>query len=176
MPFLSILRLSDQINNWFHTPYSDELAPIDSIDILCDSFFQYVRSKELKLIMSKERIWGSLCEATCTLRKAYLSSAPQHITRKHSYLRPPEWKEEYDVYWNAILEYLFTDEILRSIFRSVPDGIWEKDVRHWRETLSMFLSMYIQPTLEVLEEFGYITRENEQWVTYEEQEEEWETY
>ena len=176
MPFLSILRTSDQINNWFHTPYSDELAPIDSIDILCYHFFQYVKSKELTLTVSKERIWTSLCEATCTLRKAQLSLTPQHIKRKHSSSRPAEWKEEYEIYWNAICEYLFSDETLRSIFRSVPVGIWEEDVRHWRETLSMFLSEYIQPTLEVLEEFGYITRENEQWVTYEDQEEEWETY
>jgi hypothetical protein len=31
----------------------------------------------------------------------------------------------------------------------------------------MFLPEYIQPSLEVLEQFGYISREQEEWVTKE---------
>jgi len=82
-----------------------------------------------------------------------------------------DWKEEYEEYWNLILEDLFSCDELDALF-NFPVESWEHDVRNWRDVIGSFLSEYIQPSCELLQRFGYITRENDTWVTYEELDEE----
>lgn len=164
-------QLEEGITQWFHsTRWYDIIAPIDAVTMLCDEFFEFVKQQELSLIGSEDRIWRSLCEATCTLRKAQLYTFPRIITRKKSSFRPKDWKEEYEVYWKAILEYVFPMDVLESFVEFIPKGTWEETVRDWRGMIVMFLPEYIQPSLEVLERFGYISREQEEWVTNEDDE------
>jgi len=164
-------RLEEEITQWFHSMrYYDTIAPIDAVTMLCDEFFEFVKQQELPLIGSEDRIWQSMCEATCTLRKAYLHTSPRIITKKYYSFRPKDWKEEYEVYWKAILEYLFSMEVLESFVKCIPKGTWEETVRDWRGTIVMFLPEYIQPSLEVLERFGYIAREKEEWIICDDEE------
>jgi hypothetical protein len=96
------------------------------------------------------------------------------ITRKYSSSRPQDWKEEYEEYWKFILEDLFSTDAVNSLFDSIPIEAWEEEVRNWREVLGCFLPEYIQPSYEILERFGYITRENDEWISYEDAE--WNEY
>jgi len=164
-------QLEEGITQWFHSKrWYDTIAPIDAVTMLCDEFFEFVKRQELPLIGSEDRIWQSMCEATCILRKAQLYTSPRIITKKYYSFRPKDWKEEYEVYWKAILEYLFPMDVLESFVEFIPKGTWEETVRDWRGTIVAFLPEYIQPSLEVLERFGYISREQEEWVTNEDDE------
>jgi hypothetical protein len=164
-PFITTVSLYNQITNWFHTS-----GAIDSVDILCSKFIDYVRSNNLSLTIPIKQVWKSLCTATCTLRKAYICNQVGSLRRNYSSSRPNEWKEEYEFYWESILETLFSSDAIDSIMDSIPKEAWENDVRNWREIIGLFLPEYIQPTMEVLQRYGYITRENNEWLSYEDQE------
>ena len=171
MKNFTTLQLEERLTQWFHSSgMYDSISPLHAVTMLCDEFFEFVKQEQLPLIGSEDHIWRSLCEATCTLRKAYLYRSTRMITKKHSTFRPKDWKVEYETYWKAILEYLFPMDILESFVEPIPYGTWEETVRNWRGTIVTFLPEYIQPSLEVLERFGYISREQEEWVTNEEEE------
>jgi hypothetical protein len=61
-------------------------------------------------------------------------------------------------------------EVLESFVEFIPKGTWEETLRDWRGTIVMFLPEYIQPSLEVLERFGYIAREKEEWIICDDEE------
>ena len=160
-------HLYRQITKWFH-----ESGAIDSVYHLYSKFLRYIQVKKLKLDGFEKSLWFSLCRATCTLRKAYLLQFKKGITRNYSSSRPQGWKEEYEEYWNLILEDLFSESILQSFFEPEEEE-WEHDVRNWREVISCFLPDYICPTFELLEQFGYIVHENDEWIPYEEKTDDW---
>ena len=158
-------RLYEQITEWFY-----ESGAIDSVYHLYTRFLRYIKYQKLNLNVTEDRLWKSFCEATCTLRKAYIMGSTHGITRKYSSSRPQDWKEEYEEYWKFILEDLFPTDTVNSLFDSIPIEAWEEEVRNWREVLGCFLPEYIQPSYEILEQFGYITRENDEWISYEDAE------
>jgi hypothetical protein len=155
--------LYKRITNWFH-----ESGAIDSVHKLYGRFLHYVNRKKLQLNLSEGQLWKSLCGATCSLRRSYLLESTGSLARKYSSSRPYGWKEEYEDYWKLILEDLFSEDVLTSFFDSIPEEEWERDVRNWREVIGCFLPDYIYPTFELLEQFGYIVKENDEWIPYEE--------
>ena len=155
--------LYKRITKWFH-----ESGAIHSVHQLYGNFLHYVNSKKLQSNLSDNQLWKSLCGATCSLRRAYLLESSGSLARNYSSSRPQGWKEEYEEYWELILEDLFSEDVLISLFDSIPEEAWEYDVRNWREVLGCFLPDYIYPTFELLEKFGYIVRENDEWIPYEE--------
>ena len=150
-----------QITTWFHTS-----GAIESVHKLYGRFLHYVNSNKLHLNLLQGQLWKSLCRATCSLRSAYLHGSSGSLARNYSSSRPHGWKEEYEEYWELILEDLFSEDIINSLFD--PEEAWEYDVRNWREVIGCFLPDYISPTFELLEKFGYIVRENDEWIPYEE--------
>jgi hypothetical protein len=155
--------LYKRITFWFH-----ESGAIHSVHQLYGHFLHYVNRKKLHLNLSQVQLWKSLCGVTCSLRLAYLRKSSGSLARNHSSSRPQGWKEEYEEYWELILEDLFSEDILTSFFDSIPEEVWEYDVKNWREVIGCFLPDYIYPTFELLEKFGYIVKENDEWIPYEE--------
>lgn len=165
-----------QITKWFHTSEYGDLAPIDSVEILCTNFFHYIRCNKLTLVTSEKQILKSLCEATCTLRDATLLGSTRTLIRKALVTRPKEWTDELEEDWILLMESLCSTDVIDSLFESIPRAAWEHDVHHWREVIGTFLVEYIQPTWDVLERHGYITKVNDVWIRAEDQEEEWNEY
>jgi len=159
-------HLYKQITRWFH-----ESGAIDSVTHIFNRFIHYTSHQQLQLIMPKDRIWKFLCSATCALRKDYLLGRRRILLHNYSFYRPRDWKEEYEDYWNLILEDLFSNDITDSLFSPIPVDAWEHDVRNWREVIGCFLPDVIHPTFELLEQFGYVVRDNnDEWIPYEENE------
>jgi hypothetical protein len=160
-----------QITEWFHESEYGNLAPIEAVDKVFLNFIGYVQRHKLPLVSPEPFIWKSLCRATCALRNAYLcnSTAAIHSTIQPS--RPKNWTDEMEEDWMLLLETICSSDIVDSFINPIPIGTWEHDVRNWREVIHSLLPDLIQPTLEVLERYGYGSHVNDEWVRTEDQEE-----
>ena len=159
-----------RITEWFHKSNYGDLAPIEAVDRVYINFMDYARRYKLPLVAPETSIWKSLCRATCALRNAYLCNSTSVIHSRLSASRPKNWTNELEEDWMSLLETICSSDIIDSFIRPIPVGAWEHDVRNWREMIHCLLPDFIQPTLEVLERYGYGSHVNDEWIRTEDQE------
>ena len=111
--------------------------------------------------MSVERLRRSLYNAMCTIRWAALSGTSHIYRQKPFTFRPDGWADEPEAMWELVLEDLFALDIVDSFFESIPEQSWEYDVPKWRLQLGLLLPDYIQPTFELLVEYGHLELNSE---------------
>jgi hypothetical protein len=159
-----------RITEWFHESEYGDLAPIEAVDRVFFNFMDYAQRHKLTLVAPKPLLWRSLCRATCALRNAYLCNSTAAI---HSIIppsRPKNWTDEMEDDWMLLLETICSSDIVDSFICPISAGAWEHEVRNWREMIHCLLPDFIQPTLEVLELYGYGSQVNDEWVRTEDQE------
>jgi len=144
----------------------NEISPRDAIDSVCNQFLRFLRMYQLPLCMSEEKLRQSLYNAMCTLRSAALSNKSRIYRRKPLAIRPDGWAEELEPMWESVLEDLFAMDTTNSFFNSIPVESWEQDVPRWRLQLGLFLPDYVQPSFELLVEYGYLEKVNPEDSTY----------
>jgi hypothetical protein len=150
-----------QINNWFHFSEDDVWTPRDAIDSICNEFLKFIQIHKLTLCMSVERLRRSLYNAMCTIRWAAVSGTSRIYRQKPLAIRPDGWAEEPEAMWELVLEDLFALDTIDSFFDSIPVQSWEYDVPKWRLQLGLMLPDYIQPTFELLVEYGHLELNSE---------------
>ena len=158
--------MSTHVTAWFHTRRSDNYAPIDSVNDLFDAFVRFTEFHGLTLAPSPFKVWKSFANATCALQLSAMTNNRPIKRTQNIFYRPPDWKDEYTFVWKQYLQYTFNTDAINKLFEHVPERMWELDVHRWRETLGAFLQDAIQPSTDVLEDFGFLVRYEDDLILY----------
>jgi hypothetical protein len=160
-----------RINDWFHHHNEDEIAPYQSIQLLCDRFIEWVTKNDLNL-HSNKGFRESVCNALCTLKGSYDIKNDYNIEQlsfPNRRYQNPDWKDEFNYLWDSYLEKIYTNEVIDMLFESISNALWEDSLPNWKYTICSILPYYIKPSVDTLYDEGLIVFDDtEELITLEE--------
>lgn len=161
-----------RINEWFHEHNEDdEIAPYQSVQLLCDSFMKWLRKHNLT-VHSNKAFRESVCSALCTLKATYEIKnlyTIDMVSFPNRKFQNPDWKNEFNDLWDSYLEKNYTNEVIDMLFESVPNAVWEESLPNWKYTICSILPYYIKPSVDALYDEGLIVFDDtEELITLEE--------
>jgi hypothetical protein len=164
-----VLTEKEKVDIWFHTLHIDDIAPCVTIKKVNDVFLDWLESHNL-FVYDETDFRRSVCAALCTLKQNYRKFKICDIEMKRFPNRKycnPGWKDEYDQLWDAYIETIYTTDIIDKLFEKVEIALWEEHLPNWRYIIGSILHFYIKPSIDKLENIGYLVLdEDEELKTY----------
>ena len=160
-----------RINKWFHEHNEDdEIAPYQSVQLLCDRFINWLKKHNLNVYSNKDFRF-SVCRALCTLKATYeIKNLYQidMVSFPNRKFQNPDWKDDFNELWDSYLEKIYTNEVIDMLFESVPNAIWEDSLPNWKYSICSILPYYIKPSVDKLYEEGILVMdESDELITAE---------
>jgi hypothetical protein len=151
-------EVSEKTTQWFHTPYSDDISPANSVHAVATKFMNDVEQKRFGLADSHQKFYNLLCEATCALYRA--SRAGKRVIFPRRVRNPPVgWTNAIETLWMDYLEtMLFSDTYWTAFWSQIDEAHWEYSIHEWRSYMQFVLLNCVQRDMYLLEDEGLIAK------------------
>ena len=142
-------KISEQVNDWFYQ-CSDIINPAHTVCDIAGFFAQQIENEGYRLCLPFKDFRERICEATCTMYKAYIES--KRIACPSRIINPPKnWNKEIEFIWeDYISTFLTHDDFWSNFWHNIPQGIWESQFSEYRIFIQSILPSYIQRDYELL--------------------------
>jgi hypothetical protein len=153
-------RIAAEVNAWFYTK-EDKYAPAHTVCDIAGLFAESIEKKGFKLSLSFKNFRDRICEATCTMYKAYLESAEVRGPAKIPYA-PKNWSKEIEEIWEDYIHmFVLTEDFWQAFWYDIYTSVWESQFPNYRYYIQSILPLYIQRDYELLEENNLIIQNDD---------------
>ena len=171
----NILTTKEKITLWFHRLYDDEISPSISLNKFNDILLNWLKKNNLE-VYNQQSFRKSMCNALCVLKENYDKTHVQDLQMKqfpNRKLQNPDWKDEFNELWDSYIQYIYTTDVIHQLCESLESADWEHSLPNWKIILCSIFPYFIKPSVEVLENEGYLVfDEKDEYITYDDAQEE----
>jgi hypothetical protein len=158
-----MVSLADEedVNNWFHYSEYNEMTPAEAVAAFNNSVLKHLESHAIKLRVSEGMFRKKMCTAMCML--AIANYRNMELSNPNSNLPAPKnWNAQAEELWEDYMTtFLFSDEYWESVFKKIPECLWESSVSNWRTTFRYIVLHYVERDVSILAEAGVMFEDSE---------------
>lgn len=149
------------VNVWFHSSDYNEPSPAETIMVVNTAIIHHLESHGYKLRVPAYVFRKNMCSALVMCALAHAKG--MSVSNPNSVLPlPKNWNDSAEELWSDYMTtFVLSNDFWDSVFKTIPNYLWEEAVPDWRIILRFFVLHYVERTVSTLSEAGVMFEDSE---------------